>query len=201
MNRLTDALSLIDDGLIAGAEAYAPQAKRHHACRYIAAACAAAVVLLLGWAVFKKTVPGASPFVITAYAQESGKPVSAAELTQGVQIPVSMFEAESGLWGFVFSYAAKDVREPFTIAIMDGAQGTAAAETVKAISGLAMEEGRHYLFFIPPQDEAGPYRLPLCVQDREQRTVAVATLLIRQEGDGYTALLETLTSHPKREVK
>ena len=56
------------------------------------------------------------------------------------------------------------------------------------------------MFFIPPQDEAGPYSLPLTMHDEETNTVALLKVVIEQAEDGYTARIDELTMYERKDA-
>lgn len=138
--------------------------------------------------------------MLTAYALENDDSLSAVAMQEGENIPVSLFEADNGLWGFVFSHAADDPEQPISISILNTDQQDMTTERIKAISGLEMESTQKYVFFIPPQNEAAPYSLPLTMHDEKTNTVTLLTVVIEQNEDGYTARIDELTTYERKET-
>ena len=200
--RIAKALNYIDDDLVSGAVTYTRQKRKWWKNWRAIAACAAVVVLIFGAIPFlnNTNVPIGSPFVLTAYAAEIDNTISAVEMKEGENIPVSMFEADNGMRGFVFSYAADDPEQPISVSIINADQQFTVDEKIETISGLEMESTQKYVFFIPPQDEAGPYSLPLTIHDEETNTVALLTVVIEQNEDGYTARIDELTTYERKEA-
>ena len=167
--------------------------------KWIAAAACVCLVLVGILQLFTKQ-PGASPFVLTAYALDNDNSLSSVVMQEGKSVPVNLFETESGLWGFVFSYAADDPEQPTSVSIMNADQQSVETEHIKAISGLEIQQGKNYVFYIPPQDEAAPYSLSLFITDESTNTVGQLDIVIEQSEDGYTARIDKLTTHERKDA-
>lgn len=167
--------------------------------KWIAAAACVCLVLMGILQPFSHQ-PGASPFVLTAYALDNDNRLSSVVMQEGEKAPVSMFETESGLWGFVFSYTTDDFEQPISISIVNEDQQLTADEKIEAISGIEMDNTQKYIFFIPPQNETAPYRVPFTIQDEDNNTVLLLTLLIEQSENGYTSRIYEMTSYPRKET-
>ena len=196
----SNALGKIGDKYITEANEYTAAKKNRHWNWRAIAACAAVVTLIFGAIPFLNSDPAVSPFVLTAYALESDNSLSAVTMQEGENIPVSLFKADNGLWGFVFSYEAGDPEQPISVSIINADQQSVATERIETITGLEMEQGKDYVFYIPPQNEAGPYSLPLTLRDEDTSTVALLTVVIEQAEDGYTARIDTLTTYERKEA-
>lgn len=155
-------------------------------------AVAACICLVLAGIFPLFNQPGVSPFVLTAYALESDNSLSAFIMREGENVPVSMFETEKGLRGFVFSRDCGDTEQSGTIAIMS--EGDNAA-SIDEIVDLATEQGKQYYFYIPAEGKAAPYSLSLFITDEHTNTVGQLTIVIEQNEDGYTARIDELTTH------
>ena len=131
---------------------------------------------------------------------EPDNSLSAVAMQKGENIPVAMFEADNGMRGFVFSYAADDPKQPISVSIINADQQFTVDEKIETISGLEMDSTQRYVFFIPPQDEAGPYSLPLTMHDEETNTVALLKVVIEQAEDGYTARIDELTMYERKDA-
>ena len=195
------ALSEIGDKYITKANEYVAVKKTFRWNWKAVAACVAVVALLFGAIPLLNNGPAVSPFVLTAYAMEPDNSLSAVAMQEGENIPVAMFEADNGMRGFVFSYAADDPEQPISVSIINADQQFTVDEKIETISGLEMDSTQKYVFFIPPQNEAGPYSLPLTMHDEETNTVALLKVVIEQNEDGYTARIDELTTYERKEAQ
>ena len=197
-DRFTEAMGYIDDDLISDAVTYMPQMKEHKFkwMKLVAAAACICLVVATIFPLFQKD--GGSPFVLTAYALESDNTVSSVEMQEGENIPVSFFEADNGLKGFIFSYNADEPKEYYSFSIMtDGTQGTI-DQHIEAINGLELSKDNFYVFFIPSQNQPTPYRLPLTMEDESTNTIAMLNVVIEENDDGYIARIDSISIHEKR---
>lgn len=196
----SNALGEIGDKYITEANEYTAAKKVRRWNWKAIAACVAVVALLFGAIPFLNNGPAVSPFVLTAYAMEPDNSLSAVAMQEGENISVAMFEADNGMRGFVFSYAADDPEQPISVSIINADQQFTVDEKIETISGLEMDSTQRYVFFIPPQDEAGPYSLPLTMHDEETNTVALLKVVIEQAEDGYMARIDELTMYERKEA-
>ena len=124
--RITKAMEYIDDDLVSGAVTYTRRKRKWWKNWKAIAACVAVVAVVFGAIPFLNNgtnAPDGSPFVLTAYAVGIDNTVSAVEMKEGENIPVSFFEANNGLKGFVFSYKAEKPQDYLSFSIMmDGPQ-------------------------------------------------------------------------------
>lgn len=199
--RIVSAMEYIDDDLVSSAVTYTRQKRKWWTNWKAIAACVAVVAIVFGAIPFLNSNPNApigSPFVLTAYATGVDNTVSAVEMKEGENIPVSFFEANNGMRGYVFSYAADDPKQPISVSIINADQQFTVDEKIETISNLEMDSTQRYVFFIPPQNEAGPYSLPLTMHDEETNTVALLKVVIEQAEDGYTARIDSISIFEKR---
>ena len=164
--------------------------------KWIAAAACVCLVLMGILQPFTNQ-PGASPFVLTAYALDNDNSLSSVVMQEGEKAPVSMFETKNGLKGFVFSHNCADTEKSGTIAIMSEGDNTT---SIDEIVGLAAEQGKQYYFYIPAEEKAAPYSLPLFITDESTNTVVQLTIVIEQNKDGYTARIDDLTTQGRKEA-
>ena len=110
------ALGEINDKYITEATEY--QAKKHHFNWKSLVACAAVIALIVCITPFFNVGNNTDtsdqeapyvPFAFTAYAIDNDHNVSSVIMHEGETVPVSLFNTEDGLKGFVFSY---DLTEP-----------------------------------------------------------------------------------------
>ena len=198
INTFSDAMGEINEKYINEVFNFKKRSRKPYWIRWGAVAACLCLVLAGIFPLFNQS--SGSPFVLTAYALESDNSLSAVTMQEGENIPVSPFEADNGLWGFVFSYEADDPEQPISVSILNADKQDMTTERIKAISGLEMENTQKYVFYIPPQNEAGPYSLPLTMHDEDTNTVALLTVVIEQTEDGYTARIDTLTTYERKEA-
>lgn len=141
--------------------------------------------------------PNASPFVLTAYAAGIDNTVSAVELKEGENIPVSFFEANNGLKGFVFSYKADKPQNHISLSIMTDGTQTTIGQQIEAINGLELSKENIYVFYIPKQDQPAPYSVPLTMEDEASNTLALLNVVIEETAEGYTARIDSFTIYEK----
>ncbi len=197
-DRFTAAMGYIDDDLISDAVTYMPKNKEHKFkwMKVVAVAACICLVVATIFPLFQED--GGSPFVLTAYALESDNTVSSVEMKEGENIPVSFFEADNGLKGFIFSYNADEPKEYYSFSIMtDGTQGTI-DQQIEAINGLELSKDNFYVFYIPSQDQPAPYRLPLTMEDEATNTIAMLNVVIEENNEGYIARIDSISIHEKR---
>lgn len=197
-DRFTAAMGHIDDDLVSDAVNYMPK-KKEYKFKWMKLVAAAACICLVVATVFPLfQQDGGSPFVLTAYALESDNTVSSVEMQEGENIPVSFFEADNGLRGFIFSYKADEPKEYYSFSIMtDGTQGTI-DQHIEAINGLELSKDNFYVFFIPPQDQPTPYRLPLTIEDEATNTIAMLNVVIEESETDYIARIDSISIQEKR---
>ena len=195
--RIVSAMEYIDDDLISGAVTYTRQKRKWWTNWKAIAACVAVVAIVFGAIPFFNNSPVGSPFVLTAYAAGIDNTVSAVELKEGENIPVSFFEANNGLKGFVFSYKADKPQNHISLSIMtDGAQ-TTIGQQIEAINGLELSKDNFYVFYIPSQDQPAPYSVPLSMEDEASNTLALLNVVIEETAEGYTARIDSFTVYEK----
>ncbi len=223
------ALGEINDKYISEANEY--RKKKPHFNWKPLAACAALLIVFFGIFPFfdagRTNEPeGASdqegpyiPFAFTAYAYDSENNICSAIMHEGENVPVSLFNTENGLKGFVFSY---DLTEPgvqtTSVSILtDGVirndvpgtggslSGTDDAGSeyyyvISEIAGLEMETDTHYTYYVPQQDAVAPYRLMIPRDDLEKNTVSEYHLLIEETENAYVATIEKIVTHERKVI-
>ena len=198
--RIVSAMEYIDDDLVSGAVTYTRQKRKWWTNWKAIAACVAVVAIVFGAIPFLNSNPNApigSPFVLTAYAAGVDNTVSAVEMKEGESIPVTFFEANNGIKGFVFSYKADKPQNHISLSIMtDGAQ-TTIGQQIEAINGLELSKENIYVFYIPKQDQPAPYSVPLTMEDEASNTLALLNVVIEETAEGYTARIDSFTIYEK----
>ena len=196
--RMLHAIGEIEDELIYGAVNDAPKRKAHRFkwIKLVAAAACFCLIVTTMFPLFQED--GGSPFLLTAYAVGSDNTVSSTTMQEGENIPVSFFEADNGLRGFVFSYEAEKPLDYISFSVMTAGPQATIDQQIEAISGLELSKDNFYVFFIPPQDEPAPYRVPLTMEDEETNSIAMLNVVIEEDADGYIARIDSISIHEKR---
>lgn len=195
---ISDAVTTISAEYIEKAADFHVKKKSEKICwgKWIAAAACVCLVLM-GILQPSTKQPGVSPFVLTAYALENDNSLSSVAMQEGESVPVSLFETNNGLKGFVFSHDCADTEKSDTIAIMS--EGDNAA-SIDEIVGLATEQGKQYYFYIPAEGKSALYSFPLFIADESTNTAVQLTIVIEQNKDGFTAKIDDLTVQERKEM-
>ncbi len=229
------ALGEINDKYITEANEYQAKENKNKFNWKSLVACAAVIALIFGIAPFFNTGKNGDTtevadnkqviFGLTAYAIDNDHNVKSATMKEGQSIPVSLFNTENGLKGFVFSYDLTEAGEQttsvsiMTDGIIDKPQ-VGAGQTESAISddaktedtfspysyvleeiaGLEMEKDKHYTYYVPQQTMTSQYRLMIPCDDIENNTVSEYHLLIEETKDGYVATIEKIVTHERKVI-
>lgn len=196
----SQALGEIGDKYITEANEYVAVSKKFRWNWKAVAACVAVAILFFGAIPFlhnNTNAPIGSPFVLTAYAVDVDNTISAVEMKEGENIPVSFFEANNGLKGFVFSHRATNSQNHVSFSIMtDGSQATI-GQQIEAINGLELSKDNIYVFYIPAQDQPSPYSVPLTIEDEASNSIALLNVVGEKTEDGYIARIDNIAIYEK----
>ena len=131
--------------------------------------------------------------------KEADNSVSASPMVEGKYIPVSLFETENGLKGFVFSYDAPDPTQPASVSIKDmGSSFSNGESIIKEIAGLETEQGKVYIYYILAEGATAPYSLPTFITDMENDMVYQFDIVIEENDNGYTAELLEIAQYERK---
>lgn len=217
-DRFTAAMGYIDDDLISDAVTYIPKKKSPvRWIRWVAvAACFCLIVGLSAPRLFKDpsvgglesntTITDAKPqeesklgiivpLVLTAYAMESDNDVTAALLQEGESVPVSLFETDNGIKGFVFSYEITTPGQTSSVSIMTEGE---IPGIIYKIAGIEMDKAKNYIYFIPEQSKTTPYFLMIPYSDIEEDMVYEYHLIIEEDEFGYIATVDHVVTHERK---
>lgn len=199
--RIVDAMNYIDDDLVSSAVTYqrtTRTAKLFRRRLLKACACFLAIAIVLGIGIFQWRDGNVGvPFVLTAYATSTKDDnLITTEMKQGQSVPVSAFETANGLKGIVFSYDAADSTQPVSVSVI--MNGIDIEETIQEISGIDMEQGKVYLFYVIPEDGETQHTFPYTITNKSQNTVTVFTIVIKQNENSYTAKIDTVTNNERK---
>ena len=193
--RIVEAMNYIDDDLVSWAVEYrrVPLSTRLFRKPFLkACACFLVIALVFGVAFFwgEDGNVVSSPFILTAYAASPDDGSTTANvLEKGKQVPISRFETESGLSGFVVSYNKPDDTLPSSIIVFTA--DNSVQEQIEEISGITNDLTQNYYFYIPTENEVEPYTLPLFLTDIEANLICQYKVTITQiDGSYYAELVE-----------
>lgn len=198
--RIVNAMEYIDDNLVSNAVTYVPKKRKQWMNWKAFAACAAVIAIVIGVIPFLNNgtnAPNNIPFVLTAYAAGIDNTVSAVEMKEGESIPVTFFEANNGIKGFVFSHRATTPQNHVSLSIMTDGSQIAIGQQIEAINGLELSKENIYEFYIPAQDKPAPYSVPLTMEDEASNTLALLKVVIEETTEGYTARIDSFTVYEK----
>lgn len=193
--RIVEAMNYIDDDLVSWAVEYrrVPLSTRLFR-KPLLKACACFLVIALVFSVASFWGEDgnvvSSPFILTAYAASPDDGSTTANvLEKGKQVPISRFETESGLSGFVVSYNKPDDSLPSSIIVFTA--DNSVQEQIEEISGITNDLTQNYYFYIPTENEVEPYTLPLFLTDIEANLICQYKVTITQiDGSYYAELVE-----------
>lgn len=218
-DRFTAAMGYIDDDLISDAVTYMPQKKSSvRWMKWVAvAACICLVIGLSFPGLFKDPSVGGLesntiitdakpeeaesefgvlfPLVLTAYAVENDNTVSTALLHEGESVPVSLFETDNGINGFVFSYDITTPGQTSSVSIMTEGEFPG---IIYEIAGIEMDKEKNYIYFIPEQSKTTPYFLMIPYSDIEKDMVYEYHLIIEEDEYGYIATVDHVVPHERK---
>lgn len=193
--RIVDAMNYIDDDLVSWAVEYrrVPLSTRLFRKPFLkACACFLVIALVFSVAFFwgEDGNVVSSPFILTAYAASPDDGSTTTNvLEKGKQVPISKFETESGLSGFVVSYNKPDDSLPSSIIVFTA--DNSVQEQIEEISGITNDLTQNYYFYIPAENEVEPYTLPLFLTDIEANLICQYKVTITQtDGSYYAELVE-----------
>lgn len=192
--RIVDAMNYIDDDLVSWAVEYrrVPLSTRLFRKPFLkACACFLVIALIFGLAFFRGEDGNvvSSPFILTAYAMspDDGNAITNT-LEKGKQVPISRFETDNGLIGFVVSCNKANDGLPSSIAIISAGNNR---DSIEEIVGIATDPAQNYYFYIPGENEVEPYTLPLFLTDTEANLICQYKITITQiDGSYYAELVE-----------
>lgn len=186
--KFSNALGKIDVRYVEEVVNYKAASKHKWLMVKIAAACIVFAVITVGIVPFILGNKEESPFVLTAYAYENNTAVENI-LVVGEKVPVSYFETENGLNGFVFSHAKEKTSEISSISIMTEGEMPG---VIDEIVGLELETDKHYTLYVPEQSKGFPYSFMIPYTDEAANKVIFCYLLVEETENGYTAVIERM---------
>ena len=161
----------------------------------LAAACVAVAVLAVGIIPLLKSGNEVSQgFVLVAYASENNV-VMENELQEGKSVPISFFETENGLKGFVFAYNKNNPDDVSSISVMTEGEFPG---VIEEIIGLELDNNKNYTLYIPEQGKDFPYSFMIPYTDEAANKVIFYYLLVEKTEDGYSAVIERIEEFERK---
>ncbi len=185
--KFSTALGEIDVSYVEEVVNYKAANKRKQRIWKIVAACVAVAVLAIGIIpLLNRGSVESKPFVLVAYASENNAVVEH-ELQKGKRVPISFFETENGLKGFVFAYDKSNLGEVSSVSVMTEGEFP---DVIDEIIGLELGTDKHYTLYIPEQGKDFPYSFMIPYTDEAANKVIFCYLLVEETEDGYSAVIE-----------
>lgn len=189
--KFSNALGKISISYIEEVMDYKAKKKQKQQIWKLAVACAAVLALTIGvLPLFHKDKEKSSGFALIAYASQNGTVVEN-RVQEGLRVPISFFETENGVKGFVFAYNKKSPEEISAVTAMTEGEFT---DVLEEIVGLKLGTDKNYVFYIPEQEKGFPYRFMMTYTDMEANLVRFCYLLVEETEDGYSAVIERTES-------
>ncbi len=185
--KFSTALGEIDVSYVEEVVNYKAVHKRKKQIWKLAAACVAVSVLAIGIIpLLSSSNEGSQGFVLVAYASENNVVVEH-ELREGKSVPISFFETENGLKGFVFAHSKTNPDDVSSVSVMTEGEFPG---VIEEIIGLELDNNKNYTLYIPEQGKDFPYSFMIPYTDEAANKVIFCYLLVEETEDGYSAVIE-----------
>lgn len=185
--KFSTALGEIDVSYVEEVVNYKAAHKRKRQIWKLAAACVAVAVLAVGIIPLLKSGNEVSQgFVLVAYASENNV-VMENELQEGKSVPISFFETENGLKGFVFAYNKNNPDDVSSVSVMTESEFPG---VIEEIIGLELDTAKNYTLYIPESGKDFPYSFMIPYTDEVANKVIFCYLLVEETEYGYSAVIE-----------
>ena len=185
---ILDAIGMINEEAVRDAKAYKRPKSRGWLKFGVAAACLC--FLLAGLFPMFNNQPGASPFVLTAYAMENDGTLTPHVLEQNVSVPLAEIQFEEGVKGFMFSCPLEDQNELSTVVLMS--EQSTPEMTAKDQYGIMEEKGQQYFCYIPAEGEDLPITFLVRI-NKDNGDYYRYVIDINNSGSDFTATLISQT--------
>lgn len=193
-----DGISGILPEFLEEAEQYTP-VKKSGWRRWLAAAVCICF-FAAGLISFFSSKQSYSPFVVTAYATGPDDTVVSSELHKYESVPVSLLETSSGMKVYVFSYGDGNNDQPASIAILSANGSMSIDSQINEIGHMQIENGKHYICYVPDVTETSPYRVSFFASDFDTGMATQYDISIREEnGRAFAKLNSMVVSEMKSE--
>ena len=192
--KFSDALGEIDISYVEEVVNYKAASKQKWNLWKAMAACAAVILFVISIFPLLKRKEEVDGFVLVAYAAENNTIVEN-ELQEGNRVPISFFETEKGLKGFVFAYSKSNPKDVSSISVMTEGEFPGVIET---IVGLELDKEKNYTLYIPEQGKEYPYSFMIPYTDEAANKVIFCYLLVEETENGYSAVIEKMEEFERK---
>ena len=193
--KFSTALGEINVSYVEEVVNYKPVHKRKPQIWKIAVACVAIAVLAIGIIpLLNGSNVGSQGFVLVAYASENNVVVEH-KLQEGKSVPVSFFETENGLKGFVFAYNKSNPDDVSSVSVMTEGEFPG---VIEEIVGLELDNAKNYTLYIPEQGKEFPYSFMIPYTDETANKVIFCYLLVEETEEGYSAVIERMEEFERK---
>ena len=193
--KFSNALGEIDISYVEEVVNYNAAHTRRMQIWKLVAACVAIVVLVVGIVPLLNSGNDVNNrFLLVAYASENNVVIEN-ELQEGASVPISFFETENGLKGFVFAYNKSNPKDVSSISVMTEGEFPG---VINEIIGLELEKGKNYVFYIPEQDKEFPYSFMIPYTDEAANKEIFCYLLVEESENGCSAVVERMEEFERK---
>ena len=192
--KFSDALGEIDISYVEEVVNYKAASKQKRNLWKAMAACAAVILFVISIFPLLKREEEVDGFVLVAYAAENNTIVEN-ELQEGNRVPISFFEAEKGLKGFVFAYSKSNPKDVSSISVMTEGEFPG---VIDEIVGLELDKDKNYTLYIPEQGKEFPYSFMIPYTDEAANKVIFCYLLVEETENGYSAVIEKMEEFERK---
>ena len=192
--KFSDALGEIDISYVEEVVNYNAVSRRKRNFWKAMAACAAVGLFVVSIFPLMKKEEENAGFVLVVYAAENNVIVEN-ELQVGVSVPVSFFETESGLKGFVFAYNKSNPKDVSSVSVMTEGEFPG---VIDEIVGMELDKDKNYTLYIPEQGKEFPYSFMIPYTDEAANKVIFCYLLVEEAESGYSAVIERMEEFERK---
>ncbi len=191
---LLESIGYVDSKYLEKTENYVPK-KKSVWVKYVAiAACFCLLFLGLLPKANKSNAPG---FVFTAYALDANNEVISSEMAIGESVPISFFESEKGIKGFLFSYPFVKTEQnnvPSRVIFGDFVfDGYAEEDIIQIALDNSMDMNQNYVIFVISSYTKLPYDCMYICTTSDLDVIYQMDLRIDETDEGYNATLVKMT--------
>lgn len=185
---ILDAIGMINEEAVLDAKAYQRPTSRSWMKWGAIAACLC--LIIAGIFPLFNNQPGASPFVLTAYAVEIDGTLTPHAMKQNVSVPLGEIQLEEGFNGFLFSCPLEDQSELSAVTFLS-AQSSPDLPTEELFDFME-EKGLQYFYYIPAEGESAPISFNVNI-NKENGDIYRYEIVIDSSGSSFIATLTSQT--------
>lgn len=189
-----ESIGYVDAKYLDKAENYVPKKKNVWAKYGAIAACLCLLIVGLLPRANKPNIPG---FVFTAYALDANNKVISSEMAIGESVPISFFESEKGIKGFLFSYPFMETEQnnvPSRVIFGDFVfDGYTEEDIIQIALDNSMDMNQNYVIFVISSYTKLPYDCQYICTTYDPDVIYQMDLRIDETDEGYKATLVKMT--------